>query len=249
MSVLLRNGTHPPIEKLPGRSPLRDVGWHWGFGLAALGMTLAVIQFALGQKYLGTAGLRTINIQGKRTAQRQLLLGVLLSAAIACAALGISRWIVRLYAIPQWKERRHATLLPGSRCHWRALQGKCFHFRCRSGVPRRSRRGLLDGRGRFGLGTRRHQRPGGTRCCDRHGAQLGDDLRSVGGLVQIPCIERNAFGSVEAVNAARMAMKETTGHKVSLDQVIRTMYQTRLDMQTCYKETALGGLALNVIEC
>jgi L-serine dehydratase len=51
------------------------------------------------------------------------------------------------------------------------------------------------------------------------------------------------------MNAARMAMKETTGHKVSLDQVIRTMYQTGLDMQTRYKETALGGLALNVIEC
>jgi L-serine dehydratase len=71
----------------------------------------------------------------------------------------------------------------------------------------------------------------------------------VGGLVQIPCIERNAFGAVKAVNAARMAMQETGGHKVSLDQVIRTMYQTGLDMQTRYKETALGGLALNVIEC
>jgi L-serine dehydratase len=71
----------------------------------------------------------------------------------------------------------------------------------------------------------------------------------VGGLVQIPCIERNAFGAVKAVNAARMAIQETGGHKVSLDQVIRTMYQTGLDMQSRYKETALGGLALNVIEC
>jgi L-serine dehydratase len=78
---------------------------------------------------------------------------------------------------------------------------------------------------------------------------LGMTCDPVGGLVQIPCIERNAFGSVKAVNAARMAMKETGGHKVSLDQVIRTMYQTGLDMQTRYKETALGGLALNVIEC
>jgi L-serine dehydratase len=59
--------------------------------------------------------------------------------------------------------------------------------------------------------------------------------------VQIPCIERNAFGAVKAVNAARMAMKEKRAHKVSLDQVIRTMYQTGLDMQTRYKETALGG--------
>ena len=78
---------------------------------------------------------------------------------------------------------------------------------------------------------------------------LGMTCDPVGGLVQIPCIERNAFGAVKAVNAARMAMAETTGHKVSLDQVIRTMYQTGLDMQTRYKETALGGLALNVIEC
>ena len=78
---------------------------------------------------------------------------------------------------------------------------------------------------------------------------LGMTCDPVGGLVQIPCIERNAFGAVKAVNAARMAMDETTGHKVSLDQVIRTMYQTGLDMQTRYKETALGGLALNVIEC
>jgi L-serine dehydratase len=78
---------------------------------------------------------------------------------------------------------------------------------------------------------------------------LGMTCDPVGGLVQIPCIERNAFGAVKAVNAARMAMTETTGHKVSLDQVIRTMYQTGLDMQTRYKETALGGLALNVIEC
>ena len=78
---------------------------------------------------------------------------------------------------------------------------------------------------------------------------LGMTCDPVGGLVQIPCIERNAFGAVKAVNAARMAIKETGGHKVSLDQVIRTMYQTGLDMQSRYKETALGGLALNVIEC
>jgi L-serine dehydratase len=78
---------------------------------------------------------------------------------------------------------------------------------------------------------------------------LGMTCDPVGGLVQIPCIERNAFGAVKAVNAARLAMQDTTGHRVSLDQVIRTMYQTGLDMQTRYKETSLGGLALNVIEC
>ncbi len=78
---------------------------------------------------------------------------------------------------------------------------------------------------------------------------LGMTCDPIGGLVQIPCIERNAFGAVKAVNAARMALEETGGHKVSLDQVIRTMYQTGVDMQSRYKETSLGGLAVNVIEC
>ena len=78
---------------------------------------------------------------------------------------------------------------------------------------------------------------------------LGMTCDPIGGLVQIPCIERNAFGAVKAVNAARMSMEDTSGHKVSLDQVIQTMYQTGLDMQTRYKETSLGGLAVNVIEC
>ena len=78
---------------------------------------------------------------------------------------------------------------------------------------------------------------------------LGMTCDPIGGLVQIPCIERNAFGAVKAVNAARMAMTEAGGHKVTLDQVIRTMYQTGLDMRSHYKETSLGGLAVNVIEC
>ena len=78
---------------------------------------------------------------------------------------------------------------------------------------------------------------------------LGMTCDPIGGLVQIPCIERNAIGAVKAVNACRMAMQETDGHKVSLDQVIRTMYQTGLDMQSRYKETSLAGLAVNVIEC
>jgi L-serine dehydratase len=78
---------------------------------------------------------------------------------------------------------------------------------------------------------------------------LGMTCDPIGGLVQIPCIERNAMGSVKAINAARIAMRETGEHKVSLDQVIATMYQTGLDMQSRYKETSLAGLALNVIEC
>ncbi len=78
---------------------------------------------------------------------------------------------------------------------------------------------------------------------------LGMTCDPIGGLVQIPCIERNAMGAVKAVNASRMAMNESDEHKVSLDQVIRTMYLTGLDMQSRYKETSLAGLALNIIEC
>src|SRR5579862_3066983 len=78
---------------------------------------------------------------------------------------------------------------------------------------------------------------------------LGMTCDPIGGLVQIPCIERNAMGAVKAVHACRIAMNETEEHKVSLDQVIKTMYLTGLDMQSRYKETSLAGLALNVIEC
>jgi L-serine dehydratase len=78
---------------------------------------------------------------------------------------------------------------------------------------------------------------------------LGMTCDPIGGLVQIPCIERNGMGAVKAINASRIAMHETEGHKISLDQIIKTMYETGLDMQSRYKETSLAGLALNVIEC
>jgi len=78
---------------------------------------------------------------------------------------------------------------------------------------------------------------------------LGMTCDPIGGLVQIPCIERNGMGAVKAINACRLAMHETEGHKLSLDQIIATMYQTGLDMQSRYKETSLAGLALNIIEC
>ncbi len=78
---------------------------------------------------------------------------------------------------------------------------------------------------------------------------LGMTCDPIGGLVQIPCIERNGMGAVKAVNAARLAMNDTGTHKISLDQVIETMYRTGLDMQSRYKETSLAGLALNIIEC
>jgi L-serine dehydratase len=77
---------------------------------------------------------------------------------------------------------------------------------------------------------------------------LGLTCDPVGGLVQIPCIERNAMGSVKAVNAARMALKGDGQHFVSLDRVIKTMRETGADMKLKYKETARGGLALHVIE-
>jgi L-serine dehydratase len=67
--------------------------------------------------------------------------------------------------------------------------------------------------------------------------------------VQIPCIERNAFGAVKAINAASLALRGDGSHRVSLDQVIETMRQTGADMQSKYKETARGGLAVNVPEC
>ena len=78
---------------------------------------------------------------------------------------------------------------------------------------------------------------------------LGLTCDPIAGLVQIPCIERNAMGAVKAVNAARMAFRGDGGHKVRLDQVIETMRQTGLDMSTVYKETSQGGLAVNVPEC
>jgi L-serine dehydratase len=96
---------------------------------------------------------------------------------------------------------------------------------------------------------------GGTNGQVEHAAEiamehnLGMTCDPIGGLVQIPCIERNAMGAAKAVHASRIALSESEDHKVSLDQVIRTMYLTGLDMQSRYKETSLAGLALNIIEC
>ena len=78
---------------------------------------------------------------------------------------------------------------------------------------------------------------------------LGLTCDPVGGLVQVPCIERNAMGAVKAINASRLALRGTGDQKVSLDKVIKTMWDTGNDMKTKYKETARGGLAVNIIEC
>lgn len=78
---------------------------------------------------------------------------------------------------------------------------------------------------------------------------LGLTCDPVGGLVQIPCIERNALAAVKAINAARMALHGDGTHAVSLDQVIKTMRETGADMLSKYKETSQGGLAVNIVEC
>jgi len=78
---------------------------------------------------------------------------------------------------------------------------------------------------------------------------LGLTCDPVGGLVQVPCIERNAMGAVKAINASRLALRGTGTQKVSLDKVIKTMWDTGNDMKTKYKETSRGGLAVNIIEC
>jgi L-serine dehydratase len=78
---------------------------------------------------------------------------------------------------------------------------------------------------------------------------LGLTCDPVAGLVQVPCIERNAVGAVKAIEAARLAMMGDGTHRVSLDEVIETMRRTGLDMNERYKETSQGGLAVNVVEC
>jgi L-serine dehydratase len=78
---------------------------------------------------------------------------------------------------------------------------------------------------------------------------LGLTCDPIGGLVQIPCIERNTMGAVKAINAARLALRGDGTHFVPLDKVIETMRQTGRDMMAKYKETSLGGLAVNVVEC
>lgn len=78
---------------------------------------------------------------------------------------------------------------------------------------------------------------------------LGLTCDPVNGLVQVPCIERNAMGAIKAINASRLAMRGDGSQKVSLDKVIKTMWETGNDMKSKYKETARGGLAVNIIEC
>ena len=97
--------------------------------------------------------------------------------------------------------------------------------------------------------------PGGSPAQAENAAEIGMEHHlgltcdPVGGLVQIPCIERNAIAAVKAINAARMALRGDGTHHVSLDKLIKTMRETGADMMTKYKETARGGLAVNIVEC
>ena len=109
--------------------------------------------------------------------------------------------------------------------------------------------GLLDGRGGARGGARRH--PGQIENAAEIGMEhhLGLTCDPIGGLVQIPCIERNAMGAVKAINAASPGPARRRHALRLLDEVIETMRQTGADMQSKYKETSLGGLAVNVAEC
>jgi L-serine dehydratase len=78
---------------------------------------------------------------------------------------------------------------------------------------------------------------------------LGLTCDPIGGLVQVPCIERNAMGAIKAIDAARLALLGDGEHTVSLDKVIATMMRTGADMSEIYKETSLGGLAVNLVAC
>jgi L-serine dehydratase len=129
------------------------------------------------------------------------------------------------------------------------LQGKRQHQRRRGRLPGRGRRGLQHGRGRLCavMGGTPEQVENAAEIGMEH--HLGLTCDPVGGLVQIPCIERNAIAAVKAINAARMALRGDGTHHVSLDQVIKTMRETGADMMTKYKETARGGLAVNIVEC
>lgn len=150
----------------------------------------------------------------------------------------------------QFGSRRHRGALPADgRGDRRPVQDPRLHLRRGGGLPGRGRLGVLHGRRGTGGDPRWHPRAGGERRRDRHGAQPRAHLRPRGGLVQIPCIERNAIAAGKAINAARMAMRGDGTHRVSLDTVIETMRRTGEDMSEKYKETALGGLAVNVVEC
>ena len=130
-----------------------------------------------------------------------------------------------------------------------ALQGERLDLRRRGRLPGRGRRRLLDGGRRAVRGAGRHARAGRERGRDRHGAQPRPHLRPDRRPGADPLHRAQRHGAVKAINAARLALRGDGTHIVSLDKVIKTMRETGADMRTKYKETARGGLAVNVIEC
>jgi L-serine dehydratase len=166
-------------------------------------------------------------------------------------AAGIVPAVLHYYTrfVPGATDARRDRLPAHRRGHRHPLQGERQHQRRRGRLPGRGRRGLQHGRRRAVRGDGRHARAGGERRRDRHGAPPGPDLRPGRRAGADPCIERNAIASVKAINAARMALRGDGTHFVSLDKVIKTMRDTGADMMTKYKETARGGLAVNIVEC
>ena len=167
-------------------------------------------------------------------------------------AAGIIPAVLHYYTrfVPGRRRRRRRRFLLTAAAIGMLVQGERVDLRRRGGLPGRGRLGLLDG------GRRRCARCSAARPAQVENAaeigmehNLGLTCDPVGGLVQIPCIERNAMGAVKAINAARLALRGDGAHKVSLDQVIKTMRETGADMKIKYKETSRGGLAVNVIEC
>ena len=138
---------------------------------------------------------------------------------------------------PRRPGRRYLSLLADGGSDRHPLQGECLYLRRGSRLPGRGGRGCSWPPAGW-------SRRSTVECQIEHAAEIGMEHNlgmtcdPIGGLVQIPCIERNAMGAVKAINACRIAMRETDEHKVSLDQVIATMYHTGLDMQSRYKETS-----------
>ncbi len=135
-------------------------------------------------------------------------------------------------------------------CHRHAVQAQRVAVGRRDGLPRRSGRGVFHAAAGLAavMGGSPRQVENAAEIGMEH--NLGLTCDPIAGLVQIPCIERNTMGAVKAINAARLAVLYGDGtHRVPLDQVIETMRQTGVDMQSKYKETSQGGLAVNVVDC
>ncbi len=166
-------------------------------------------------------------------------------------AAGVLPAVMKYYEVfsPGAKFGRIAHLLDDRFGYRLSLQGARLDLRRRDGVP--GEVGVACSMAAAGLvaalGGSNEQIENAAEIGMEH--NLGLTCDPVGGLVQMPCIERNTMGAVKAINAAYLALQGDGRHIVSLDAVIETMRQTGNDMRSKYKETSLGGLAVNVVEC